>query len=524
MMRPVGTLGAWAATASLALLLGACEPQAATDTADAESAPPAEAEGAAPSDTAPADTAPADVADVEATPAPTSPPNGLHIDLRYETLDNGLKVVMARDDTVPTVTVSLFVDVGFRTEPRDRSGFSHLFEHILFEETENLENGEFDRIIEGAGGINNGYTTLDQTGFWEVVPTHLLETMLWIEADRLARLSVTEELVRNQSAVVQNELKVRTVNQPYGGFAWLTDWIQAVAFENEFNHRDIDDELADVDAATGQWALDFYETYYRPNNVVLVIAGDFEYDETSAWVHRYFDDIPSGPEVTHPDFSEPEQTAQKVATREDAQAPRPAYVVGYHTPPRNSPERLAIAFLDQILAQGDDSRLHQALVVENGFASGVYGLIGWGDIYDQLGPTLLTFAFIHDDDVEADAITAVIDEALQPVLDAPLSQEEVDRARTKLRSILYDIADSSTRSGLSSQLGVFALYDDDPGRINRLEAELASVTPELIHATAQAYLRPSNRTILIVEPAPADDEANDDDDDDDNEAAEEDDQ
>lgn len=440
---------------------------------------------------------------------PQTEPGRLHVDVRYETLDNGLKVVMAKDSTVPTVTVSFFTDVGFRTEPRDRSGFSHLFEHILFEETENLENGEFDRIIEGSGGVDNGYTTLDQTGFWEVVPSHLLETMLWIEADRLARSTITEELVRNQSDIVQNELRVRAINQPYGGFSWLTDWVQDIAFDNPFNKRDIDDEMADVDAATEDWAKAFYETYYRPNNVVLVIVGDLDYDQTSAWVHKYFDSLEAGPAVVHPDVSEAPQTEERHGSHVDPLAPRPAYVAAYRMPARNTPEIMALAVLDQILVQGDDSRLYQSLVVDHGYSSFVAGLTGWGDIYDQTGPTLWTVGLIHDADVDPDAITAAIDAAIQPILDAPLAQEEIDRARTKLRSSLYDVVDSATRSGLAGMLGVFALYDDDPGRINRLEDEFAVVTPELVHEVAQTYLRPTNRTVLVVTPPAEEPEADD---------------
>lgn len=475
------------------LALAACEP-AAEDKPAAPAAPTPEASVAP-------EPAPEAKPEPAAAPAPAASASKLAVDHRYKTLGNGLKVVLARDTSTPTVTVSFFVNVGFRTEAKDRSGFSHLFEHILFEETENLENGEFDRIIEGAGGVNNGYTSLDQTGYWAVVPAHLLETMLWVEADRLARVVINDEVVRNQSDIVQNELKVRSVNQPYGGFAWVSDWLMAVANVNAQNQRDIEDELADVAAAQSKWALEFYKTYYAPNNVALVVVGDLDYDETMGWVEKYFGPIPSGPPVVHPDVGEPAQLAERRGTRADALAPRPALSFAYRSPARGAPEHIAMGVLDQILAQGDDSRLHRALVVEGGFASGLVAGLGWGDLYDQNGPTLWTVGLIHDPETKPDDILAAAEKALAPVLAGPLPGEEIERARVKLRAQLYGLVDSGTRSGLASLLGSLALYDDDPGRINRLEDELAAVTPELVHKTAVDVLKTSNRSVLTVTPA-----------------------
>ena len=429
-----------------------------------------------------------------------SAPTGLQVDLTYETLDNGLKVVLAPDNTAPTVTIGWYVDVGYRTEPRDRSGFAHLFEHLMFEETENLENGEFDRIIEGAGGVNNGYTTQDHTGYYAVVPSHLLETMLWVEADRIARLTVNDEIVENQKSVVDNELKVRNVNQPYGGYAWLTDWVAETANENPFNQRDIDDELADVAAAKTAWARAFFDRYYAPNNIALVIAGDFELEQARDWVKRYLGPIPARAEVVHPDTSEPPQTEERRATRRDPLAPRPAIAIAYKTPPRGTRERKAFGFIDQILATGGGSRLHGALVMDEGYSSGLYNLFGWGNVYDEIGPALWTIGLIHDAEHDPEDILATFDDVIAEFIAAPPNGDEMKQARVQLRSNLYDLADSPTRAEIAGALGVFALYDDDPARINRLEAERARISPEFIRETAAKWLIPQNRTVLIIEP------------------------
>ncbi|MCW5724772.1 MAG: insulinase family protein [Maricaulaceae bacterium] len=434
-------------------------------------------------------------------PAPGGVEAGFHVDIRYHTLDNGLRVVLAPDSTVPTATVAVYYGVGFRNEPRGRTGFAHLFEHLMFQGSENLPKGEFDGLIYGAGGILNGTTRYDFTNYFEVFPSNALEAVLWAEADRMARPVIDQEVLDNQREVVRNEVFGNVINQPYGGWIWID--LPILANENWHNAHNFYGDLSDLDAASLEDAVAFFETYYPPNNAVLVVAGDIDPDETLAWVERYFGDIPAGAPLPEIDISEPRQEAEKSGHIDDPLAPQPALAFAYHMPERGTPEYYAMAMLDQLLLQGDDSLLHQAIVIRGGYASAVFGGVNLlGNIYNYDGPMLWTAGMIHDSGVEAATIMQAVDEVIESLRAEPVRQEDLDRARTKLRSQFYSIVDTSTRFGLVDLLAAFALFDDDPERINRIEDGFDQVTPELIQATAREYLRPSNRSVLEVRPAP----------------------
>ncbi len=216
----------------------------------------------------------------------TAAPNAINIPVEYYTLDNGLKVVLSRDTTAPTVTVGVYYHIGFRTEPRGRTGFAHLFEHLMFQGSGNLGKMEFIRLVEGNGGVLNGSTRFDYTNYYQIVPAHVLETVLWAEADRMKALAITQANLTNQQGVVKNEVRDATMNQPYGGFPWLT--MPQVANTNWFNAHNFYGDLADLDAATLEDAESFFDTYYAPNNAVLVVAGDFAPAAARAAVGRYF--------------------------------------------------------------------------------------------------------------------------------------------------------------------------------------------------------------------------------------------
>jgi predicted Zn-dependent peptidase len=427
--------------------------------------------------------------------------DGIDIDLQYRTLDNGLRVALARDASVSTVTVAMFYGVGFRKEPQGRTGFAHLFEHLMFEGSEYLPEGEFDRLIYGAGGVNNGSTRFDYTNYYEVVPSNALEAVLWAEADRMARPVINDRVLENQKGVVTNEVYVNVLNQPYGAWIWLD--LPMMANENWYNAHNFYGDLDDLQAASLEDAESFHATYYTPNNAVLVVAGDLDYDATWAMVEANFGAIPRGEDIAWPDVSEPRQESEKRGVKEDALAPTPALAFGYHVPERGTPEYYAMAVLDQLLVQGDDSLLHQRLVREEGFSDSVFGGINILDsMYEYDGPMLWSVGLIHDADDDADTILAAVDEVIAPLTTAPLSPAEIERARTKLRSQLYDAVDSSTRFGLVNLIASFALFDDDPGEINRIEEHFAAVTPELVQATAREYLRATNRAALEVVPTP----------------------
>jgi predicted Zn-dependent peptidase len=436
----------------------------------------------------------------------TAPALRLEIPVEYYRLPNGLRVVLSRDTSVPTATVAMYYHIGFRIEPRNRTGFAHLFEHLMFQESSNLGKGEADRLVSGNGGVANGSTRFDYTNFYEVVPSHVLEPVLWVEAERMRGLALSATSLQNQKDVVKNEVRVNVLNRPYGGFPWL-DLPQA-ANRNWFNAHNFYGEFADIDAATLEDVRSFYDTYYVPANAVLVVAGDFEPAAARTAIARYFGPLPARPAPAQPDVSEPPQTAERSAQVSDPRAPRPAIAFGYHVPPRNTPEWYAFGLIDEILLQGEDSRLWQRLVKERGYADAIEGGINLvGNMFDYEGPMLWSAYLIHDPASDTRAISRDFDAVIDRLRHELVPAAELERGRTKIRSALYDVAGSSNRFGLVDLLASFALFDDDPGRVNRLEAEFAKVTPELIRRTAQQYLARSKRTRLTLVPGHAPTEA-----------------
>lgn len=417
----------------------------------------------------------------------------------YDTLPNGLKVVLSPDSSAPIVTVAVYYHIGFRIEPRERTGFAHLFEHLMFQGSKNLGKMQFVKLIQTNGGILNGSTRFDFTNYFEIVPSNTLRTMLWAEADRMRGLDITQENLTNQQGVVKNEVRVNVLNQPYGGFPWLD--MPQVANTNWYNAHNFYGDLADIDAATLADARSFFHTYYTPDNAVLVVVGDFDPAQAKAWITQYFGGIPSAKRPAMPDLTEPRQTAEKRVTHQDPLAPRPALAIAYHMPPRETPEYYAMGVIDQILLQGKDSRLYQALVQREGLTGDVSGGINLlGNMYDYEGPMLWMASLIHDKDKSADSILAVIDSAIAPLSAAPVDQATLDRAIVKMRSDLYDTLGGMFGFGRADLLASYALFDGNPARINDIEGELRKVTPELIQKTAREYLRQTNRTVLLIEP------------------------
>lgn len=420
--------------------------------------------------------------------------------VEYHKLDNGLKVVLSEDHSVPTTTVAVYYGIGFRIEPRDRTGFAHLFEHMMFQGSKNLGKAEFINLVNSNGGVLNGSTRFDFTNYFEVVPSHKTETFIWAEADRMRGLDITQDNLTNQQGVVKNEVKVNVINQPYGGFPWLD--LPQLANENWYNAHNFYGDLEDLDAATLEDVQQFFEDFYAPNNAVLVIAGDIDPEQTLAWVEQYFGDIPASDALTFPDISEPRQEEEKRLEKTDPLAPRPAVAWAYHIPERDTPEWYAMQVIDALLIHGDDSRLHQKMVQEKGFASGVPGGVNWplGNAYNYNGPMIWSAFLVHDEEHAPETITAELDAIVADLQTNLISDEEFERAMTKIRSYLYDTAGDGNRIGLVDLLAVFALFDDDPSRINRLESEFDLVTRELIRETAKEYLRPTNRSVIVLKP------------------------
>jgi len=416
----------------------------------------------------------------------------------YYTLPNGLRVVLSPDHTSPTVTTAVYYNIGFRIEPKDRTGFAHLFEHMMFQGSQNLGKMEFIQLVQKNGGVLNGSTNFDFTNYFETLPAHKLETALWAEADRMRGLAITQDNLANQQGVVKSEVRVNVLNQPYGGFPWLD--MPQYANTNWYNAHNFYGDMADLDAAKLEDVKNFFKTYYAPNNAVLAIVGDFDPAKVKGFVDQYFRKIPSVKMPQRPDVSEPRQEKEKRAIKKDSLATKPALAFAYHMPERDTPEYYAMGLLDQLLLQGKDSKLHQALVQKKGYTSSVSGGINYlGNMYNYKGPMLWMGNLIHDSNVSADSVVQVLDGIIADIDRNGVTASQLDLARIKLRSRLYD--DIETGYGRADLLAALALFDNKPDRINALESEFRQVTPALIQRTVRQYLRPTNRTVLLIEPA-----------------------
>jgi predicted Zn-dependent peptidase len=435
-------------------------------------------------------------------PLSAKDPAGFTVPITYYKLPNGLRVILSPDSTAPTVVTAVYYRIGFRVEPKDRTGFAHLFEHMMFQGSQNLGKMEFIKLVQANGGVLNGSTRFDFTNYFELLPSNKLETALWAEADRMKGLAITDDNLKNQQGVVGNEVKVNVLNQPYGGFPWL--WMPQYANENWYNSHNFYGDLKDIEAAKLDEVQAFFKTYYAPNNAALAVVGDFDVAQAKAMIEKYFGGIAPAKLPPTPDLTEPKQEKEKTATRKDALANRPALAFAYHMPPRNTPEYYAMGLLDQALVQGDDSLLYQALVKKNGYTGEVSGGINeLGNMFDYAGPMLWTVSLIHDASVKPEQILAATDGVIADLQAKPVSQALLDRSITKMRSNLYDTLAQFGGFGRADLMASFALFDDNPAKINSLEADFRKVTPELAERTAREYLRKTNRTVLLLEPGAA---------------------
>jgi len=414
--------------------------------------------------------------------------------LTHHTLDNGLRVVVAPDRSAPVVGVAVLYDVGIRSEPEGRTGFAHLFEHLMFQGSANLEKLEHFRYVQSSGGTFNGSTHFDYTDYFEALPSNALERGLFLEADRMTSPRITEENLANQLEVVKNEIRVNVMNRPYGGFPWIV--LPGVLFDTFANSHNGYGGFEDLEGASVDDARDFFTRYYAPANAVLAVAGDLDVDQTLGLVEKHFGGIKKRRAPKRPNFGEPPLSAERRATHDDPHAPIPAVAIGYRVPdPVGSlDELLAHVMLVEALSEGDASRLQQRLVQRDQLVTDIAAYIGeFGDPFDERDPTALTITAHYPDAASLEAILRAVDEELARIADDGLAPGELDRVRTRLVSMLLRELDAVISRTLS-----FAKFELIHGRaelIAELPERLAAVTEQAVQAAA-SRMRPERRAVL----------------------------
>ena len=427
----------------------------------------------------------------------------LHIPIETVVLSNGLKVVIAPDSSAPVVTVGVYYKIGFRLEPRGRTGFAHLFEHMMFQGSANAPKMQHIKLINSSGGVLNGSTHYDVTNYYEAVPSNALERILWLEADRMRALQVDDENLRNQRDVVKEEVRMNVLNQPYGGFPWLD--LPPVAFRNWANSHNFYGDFADLDAANLADVQAFFKTYYVPNNAVLVILGDVKPGEGIALSQKFFADIPAGPAPAFADPTEPEQTEERRGEVEEKFGTLPAMAIGYVAPKRRTADWCAMALLDQALHGGRAGKLYRELVLEKQIAVELDG--GIEDIFGYNGPTQMVTRILHKPEYSSEATLAAFDAVIREVQESGVNEDELTQLRVKWQSDYYSLVEGAhggvPRYGLMHLLACFTLFDGQPQLVNSILDGFLAVTCAEIKSAAQKYLRSERRAIVFRKPLKA---------------------
>ena len=425
----------------------------------------------------------------------------LQIPIHTKTLKNGLRVVVVPDTTAPVVTLGVYYKIGFRLEPQGRSGFAHLFEHMMFQGSEHAPKMQHIKLINSSGGVLNGSTMYDVTNYYEAVPSNALERVLWLEADRMRALKVDDENLRNQRDVVKEEVRVNVMNQPYGGFPWLD--MPPVAFRNWANAHNFYGDFADLDAANLVDVQKFFRTYYVPNNAVLLLLGDVKPEEGLTLAEKYFGSIPAGAAPPFADSVEPPQKEERRGQVEEKFGTLPAMAIGYVMPQRRTKDWYAMALLDQALHGGRAGRMHRELVLEKQIAVEADG--GIDDIFGYNGPTQMTTRILHKPEFTAEATLAAFDAVIHEVQQNGISEEELQQLKVKWRSDYYSTLEGGRggympRYGLMHLLACFTLFDNEPQLVNTILDGFLAVKREEVQAAAKKYLLPENRAIVFRTP------------------------
>jgi zinc protease len=407
------------------------------------------------------------------------------------TLSNGLRVVMSPEHSIPTVAVVVYYDVGSRNEEKGRSGFAHLFEHMMFQGSANVPKGEYFRLITNRGGSFNGTTDVDRTNYFATLPSNELALGLWLEADRMRSLNVTQENFENQRQTVMEERRQSVENRPYvpsmlkiNELAYGSYW--------PYSHSTIGD-MKDLQDAPLSAVQDFFRTYYAPNNAVLSISGDFQPEQALALVRQYFDDIPSRQvRKFTPPALEP-QTAEVVAKTTDANAELAAFHVAYRIPAARTPDHYPLELLSVILGDGESSRLYQKLVKQSELAQEI--AVGTDD---RRGPDLFSIWCILSKGKSAEQARRVIFDELDLIAKRGVSSKELEKAKNRAKAaFVFSLESNLSRA---QQLGEFEMYWGDARLLRQELHRYLSVSAADIQRVAGEYFSPTNRTVLDVVP------------------------
>lgn len=408
-------------------------------------------------------------------------------------LSNGLRVVLSPDRAIPVVSIAVYYDVGSRNEREGRTGFAHLFEHMMFQGSENVPKAAHFQYIFNAGGTMNGTTSTERTNYFETLPSNYLPLAFWLESDRMRSLKVTQENLDNQRHAVQEEKRLRYDNQPYvTAFLRMNELI----FKNPANAHSTIGSMEDLDAATIDDIKEFFRIYYAPNNAVITVVGDFDNDEARALAEKYFGDIPAQPVPPPVDVSEPEVVAIREETFHDPLAPAPAFVLGWKIPERRTTDFYALSLAGTLLFEGDSSRLYQKLVKGDESVVSIEG-----GVDERRGPSALYIFALPKPGQEVSTIREQIFDEIQRISTQGPTEAEME----KLRNSLCNDAVRGRQSTMyrAQRLAEFALYDSNPHLVDsELDHYLAVTADDIKNATAR-YVNVDNRVVLDIIPAPA---------------------
>lgn len=416
-------------------------------------------------------------------------------------LSNGLRVILSKDNAVPVVTVYMIYDVGSRAEEKGRTGFAHLFEHMMFEGSKNVPKGMHFATVESNGGTLNGSTHPDFTDYFEILPSNKLATGLWLESDRMRSLAINDENLKNQKEAVKQERRLSFDNQPYQ--TAIVDVWPTLMFRNWQSSHSLIGSFEDLNSSSVEDVTKFFKTYYAPNNAALVLVGDLQIPDAKKLVETYFGDIPSQPQPKRPDLSEPADFKGRKETYKDPLARVPGLVIGYPGPKRRSPDYYALNMVDAILTGGDSSRFRLDLVKGKKSVIQYEANLGWpfASALDYRDPEPYAIFVLYNPAFTADQMISQVQDEIAKLQNEPINAKDLERVKTTMRAArIKELQSSMNRARTLAQ---YSLADGKPELINtELEAMLA-VTPAQIQAAARKYLIPERRAVLEIAPAPA---------------------